>query len=131
MEKNAKTQFADRLRKAMVAAGLEPKAVVLERGFNLHFYGPPISTHGVARWLRGETVPPFNKVAALAMWLNVPVETLYGGASPHKAQELQTRWGPEIGYQERELFEAFLSLPAPQRRVVREVVQALVKAQQK
>ena len=130
MDKNAKTQFADRLRKAMVEAGLEPKAAVLERGFNLHFYGPPISAHGVARWLRGETVPAYNKVWALAQWLKVPVETLYGGVSPNKVQEPQTRWGTEIGYQERELFEAFLRLPAPQRRVVREVILALVKAQE-
>ena len=130
MDKNAKTQFADRLRKAMIDAGLEPKAAVLERGFNLHFFGPRITAHGVARWLRGETVPPFNKVAALASWLKVPVEALYGGASPNQAQQPQTRWGTEIGYQERELFEAFLRLPAPQRRVVREVILALVKAQE-
>ncbi len=75
MDKNAKTQFADRLRKAMIDAGLEPKAAVLERGFNLHFFGPRITAHGVARWLRGETVPPFNKVASPALWLKVPVET--------------------------------------------------------
>ena len=47
-----------------------------------------------------------------------------------QVQQPQTRWGTEIGYQERELLEAFLRLPAPQRRVVREVILALVKAQE-
>ena len=130
MDKDAKALFADRLRRAMIDAGLKPKPVVLESGFNQHFYGPPMSEHGVGRWLRGETVPPYAKVVALATWLKVPVETLYGAGAQHKAQEPQTRWGAEIGYQERELFEAFLKLPAPQRRTVREVILAFVKAQE-
>jgi hypothetical protein len=34
-----------------------------------------------------------------------------------------------IGYLEREAFEAFLKLPAPQRKIIREVIQAFAKAQ--
>jgi len=33
-----------------------------------------------------------------------------------------------IGYQEREIFEAFLALPPPQRKTVREVILAFAKA---
>jgi hypothetical protein len=33
-----------------------------------------------------------------------------------------------LGYQEREMFEAFLTLPAPQRKIVREVIQTFAKA---
>ncbi len=131
MDKNAKSLFADRLRAAMIGAGLEPKAAVLERGFNLHFYGPPISTHGVARWLRGETVPPYVKVEALAKWLKVPVENLYGAGGRHVAEQERPKFGPEIGYQERELFEAFLKLSAPNRRVVREIILAFTRAAEK
>ena len=38
------------------------------------------------------------------------------------------RWDEGIGYQEREVFEAFLKLPVAQRKVVREVILAFVKA---
>lgn len=40
----------------------------------------------------------------------------------------QKRWDEGIGYQEREVFEAFLKLPVAQRKVVREVILAFVKA---
>ena len=40
----------------------------------------------------------------------------------------QKRWDEGVGYQEREVFEAFLKLPVAQRKVVREVILALVKA---
>jgi hypothetical protein len=33
-----------------------------------------------------------------------------------------------LGYQEREMFGAFLTLPAPQRKIVREVIQTFAKA---
>jgi len=131
MDKDAKADkalFAERLRRAMVSAGLEPKAAVLERGFNQNFYGEPMTLHGVARWLKGETVPPYAKVVALAKWLKVPVENLYGAGGRHAAEEARPKFGPEIGYQERELFEAFLKLPAPQRRIVREIIVAFSKS---
>ena len=67
--KAEKALFAERLRRAMVGAGYEPKAAVLERGCNQHFYGEPMTLHGVSRWLKGLTVPPYAKVVALAKWL--------------------------------------------------------------
>ena len=39
------------------------------------------------------------------------------------------RWEEDISYLQRETFEAFLKLPAPQRKIVREVIQAFTKAQ--
>lgn len=123
-----KTLFAERLRAAMIGAGLEPKAAVLERGFNQHFYGEPMTLHGVARWLRGEAIPHPKKLVALAKWLKVPVENLYGAGGRHTAEEPRPKFGPEIGYQERELFEAFLKLPAPQRRMIRDIIVAFTKA---
>ncbi|MDP2832001.1 MAG: hypothetical protein Q8Q28_01630 [Pseudomonadota bacterium] len=43
-------------------------------------------------------------------------------------QQQRKRWDEEIGYQEREIFEAFLRLPIPQRKVVREVILAFSRA---
>jgi hypothetical protein len=40
----------------------------------------------------------------------------------------QKRWDEGVGYQEREVFEAFLKLPVVQRKVVREEILAFVKA---
>lgn len=35
------------------------------------------------------------------------------------------RWDEGLGFQEREMFAAFLSLPAPQRKAVREIILGL------
>jgi len=45
-----------------------------------------------------------------------------------KIERENKRWNEEIGYQERELFEAFLALPATQRKIVREVILAFKSA---
>jgi transcriptional regulator with XRE-family HTH domain len=124
-----KLAFAKRLEDAMLAAGYEPKPAVLEREFNTRHWGKPMTLHGVRRWLRGETLPPQDKLRTLAEWLKLtPEELQFGRDTAHRVESPRHRWGAEIGYQDRELFEAFLKLPVPQRRVVREVILALTLA---
>jgi transcriptional regulator with XRE-family HTH domain len=124
-----KHAFAERLRAAMLAAGYEDKPAVLEREFNTRHWGKPMTLHGVRRWLRGETLPSQDKLRTLAEWLKVPpAELQYGHA--HKVESPNARWDPGVGYQDRDIFEAFLKLPVPQRRVVREVILAFSLAQQ-
>ena len=61
--------------------------------------------------------------------LHVPPEELtFGLEIKKKVKEQNARWDEAISYQEREIFEAFLALPAPQRKVVREVIQAFARA---
>jgi hypothetical protein len=43
-------------------------------------------------------------------------------------RERRKRWDEGIGYEEREIFELFLKLPVPQRKVAREVIVALARA---
>ena len=126
----AKQNFAMRLKEAMQAAGFEPRPAVLERHFNLHYAGDkPMTLQGVRRWLRGETLPSQDKLIALAQWLRVPPEQLrYGAEIKSEIQHARDRWDEAIHFQERETFEAFLALPAPQRKIVREVILAFAKA---
>jgi transcriptional regulator with XRE-family HTH domain len=127
--KNVKQQFAERLKKAMVKAGYKPQPAVLERNFNLNYYGKPITLHGVRKWLIGESIPPYDKIIALAGMLNIPPDELtFGLEIKTTIKEKRARWEEGIGYQEREVFEAFLALPAPQRKIVREVIQTFAKA---
>jgi len=126
---NVSQKFANRLRDAMVAAGYEAKPSVLEREFNLRYMGKPMTLHGVRRWLLGESIPKQDKVEVLAEWLRIPPQQLrYGLEIEKRIQQQAARWDEGIGFQEREVFEAFLALPAPQRKVVREVIQAFTKA---
>lgn len=122
MEKSSE-KFAKRLRAALLAAGYEPKPAVLEREFNLRYMGKPMTLHGVRRWLLGESLPRQDKVLVLAEWLHVPPQQLrYGVEIEKRIQQQRARWDEGISSKEREVFEAYLNLPVPQRKVVREVI---------
>ena len=125
---NAKELFAQRLREAMVAAGYEAKPAVLEREFNTRYWGKPMTLHGVRRWLRGETLPTHEKLLVLAEWLAIaPQQLNYGDEIQRKVAQRRARWDSGIGYQERDIFEAFLKLPVPQRKLIREVILTFAK----
>lgn len=125
---NAKAQFAERLRAAMEAAGYEAKPAVLEREFNTRYWGRAMTLHGVRRWLRAETLPSQEKLLVLAEWLGVPPQQLrFGSEVAQRVQQRRARWDSGIGYQDRDIFEAFLKLPVPQRRLIREVILTFAK----
>ena len=126
---NAKELFAQRLREAMVAAGYAAKPAVLEREFNTRYWGKPMTLHGVRRWLRGETLPTHEKLLVLAEWLAIaPQQLNYGDEIQRKLEQRRARWDSGIGYQDRDIFEAFLKLPVPQRKLIREVILTFSKA---
>jgi hypothetical protein len=117
--------FAQRLRDSMERAGYAPRPAVLEREFNTRYWGKPMTLHGVRRWLLGETMPSNDKIKVLAEWLGeAPQDLGFGqaGLASGGVRENVRPWGPVYGYQEREIVEAFLTLPVSQRRVVREVI---------
>jgi len=125
---NAKSLFADRLHDAMKAAGYEAKPAVLEREFNTRYWGKPMTLHGVRRWLRGETLPTHEKLLVLAEWLVVSPQQLgFGDEIQRKVEQRRAQWDSGIGYQDRDIFEAFLKLPVPQRKVIREVILTFAK----
>jgi len=121
-------KFSERLRAAIVNAGYKAEAAVLEREFNQRYFGKGVTLHGVNKWLKGQSIPRLDKIEVLAKWLNVPLDELtFGLEIKQQIQEKQARWDEGIGYQEREVFEAFLALPVSQRKLVREVILTFAK----
>lgn len=125
----AKVEFAKRLQAALGNAGIPARPAVIEREFNQRYWGKPVTLHAVRYWLRGESIPTHDKMLCLAEWLGIEPQTLrYGDEVPQAVRARRKRWDEGIGYQEREIFELFLKLPVPQRKVAREVIVALAKA---
>ena len=125
----AKAEFAQRLLDALQHAGVPAKPAVVEREFNQRYWGKPVTLHGVRLWLRGETFPAHDKVLCLAEWLGVEPSVLrYGEEVPKTIRARRKAWDEGVGYEEREIFELFLKLPVPSRKVAREVIVALAKA---
>lgn len=124
-----KLEFAQRLRAAMEAAGLAPRPGVLLNLFNTRYWGNPVTFQAVSRWLRGEAIPAQDKLVALAEALSIEPEVLRFGPEVRRAiEQKRKRWDEGAGYLERETFDAFLQLPAAQRKTVREVILAFAKA---
>ncbi|MCP1576143.1 hypothetical protein J2S30_004522 [Herbaspirillum rubrisubalbicans] len=112
----------------MEKSGYEPKPAVLEREFNLRYWGKPMTLHGVRRWLLGESMPKQDKLETLAEWLIVtPQHLRFGEEIGKRIDKRRARWEEAIGYREREAFEAFINLPAPQRKIVKEVIFAFAQ----
>lgn len=129
--KSAKQQFADRLTKAMEAAGYDAKPAVLEREFNLRYLGTPMTLHGVRRWLLGETLPSADKIQLLGVWLGVTFPQLHRGKAVRgmvREQGAKANWHAAIPQQEKEVVDAFLALPVQQRKIIREVILAFTKS---
>ena len=87
------------------------------------YWGRSVTFQAVSRWLRGESIPGQDKLIVLAGVLRVEPEVLrFGDAVRQSVLEQRQRWDEGVGYLERETFDAFLQLPAPQRKLIREVI---------
>jgi len=125
---NEKKEFSDRLRAAMKAQKLEVSGPVLEREFNLRWSGNPVRRQTVWKWLNGEAIPTQDKLQELAKWLKLDSHRLrFGDRVQTHLRAEQKRWDEGVGYLERETFDAFLKLPAPQRKIIREVILTFAK----
>ena len=126
-----KLEFAERLRAAMLAAGLEVRPGVLLNLFNTHYWGPSVTCQAVSRWLRDESIPGQDKLITLAEVLKIEPEVLRFAEKVRKSVQVKRqRWEEGVGYLERETFDAFLQLPAPQRKLIREVILTFAKVHQ-
>ena len=122
---NEKKAFSERLRAAMKALDQEVSGAVLEREFNKRWLGKPVRRQTAWKWLNAEAIPTQDKLQDLAKWLKMdPHQLRYGDRIQRALRAEQKRWDEGAGYVERETFDAFLKLPAPQRKIVRDVILA-------
>lgn len=130
---NEKIMFAERLKAALEAADYEPRPSVLEREFNLRYWGKPITFQAVRRWLRGDSIPSQDKLQVIARWLLVDPHYLrYGERSfdtsvTYAVSEPPANWKASTG-DEREVLALYRELPVAQRKVVREILETFAKA---
>jgi len=124
-----KLEFAARLAAAMRDAGYEPRPSVLEAQFNTRYMGRPVTYQAVTRWLKGEAIPAQDKLQVLADWLQVSPHILrFGGQPLFSIQEKKKRWENAVSGPEREVLEAFITLPAEQKKIVRAVILTFSRA---
>ena len=124
--KDEKADFAKRLRAALKAADIEASAAVVEKRFNSRYEGAPVSPQVVSQWLNGRVMPRQDKIRTLAGMVGLdPKELQYGG--PSKTGEGRAEWTNTLAQQDRVMIDGYLTLPAPQRKLVRELVTVLAE----
>ena len=121
-----KAEFARRLRTALHDAGIEASAAVLEKKFNSRYDGTPVTAQAISGWLSGRYLPKQDKIRVLAGIVGVDPHVLqYGGKL--RVGEGKPVW-EAMPAPDRAMVDAFLSLPSPQRKLVRELVAMLSAA---
>lgn len=127
-----KAEFCNRLKEAVISAGYAYRPIVIEREFNTRFWGRPISVQAVRRWMNGEAIPSQDKLQVLAEWLQVEPHVLrFGGEAMLNATTKKKQWDAALTGPEKEVLLAYLNLPAPERKTVREVILAFKRSCEK
>lgn len=121
-----KADFARRLRAALQDAGIEASASVLEKRFNSRYDGTPVTAQAISGWLSGRYLPKQDKIRVLAGIVGVDPHVLQYGGKP-QVGEARPVW-EALAAPDRAMVDAFLSLPAPQRKLVRDLVASLARA---
>lgn len=122
--KDEKAEFSARLRAALKDAHIEASAAVVEKRFNARYDGQSVTAQAISGWLNGRAMPKQDKIRVLAAIVGMePHELQFGGKA--RVGEGRAQWAEAMGRQERVMFDAYLSLPSPQRKLVRELVMAL------
>jgi len=127
MEEERKA-FSKRLAQAMRDADYEPRPIVLLKAFNSRYRGRSVSFQTVSRWLRGKSMPEQDKLQQLADLLDIQPHVLRFGGSVAKVGDSKRDAPPPLKPQEREVIDAYLALPASQRRLVRELIAQLANS---
>jgi transcriptional regulator with XRE-family HTH domain len=121
-------RFSERLRSSMLAAGYDARPIILEREFNLRYWGRSVSFQAVRRWLRGEAVPTQDRLQVLAEWLGVDAHWLrFGEKLVVAVNERPAQWNSKLAPEEREAIEAFLALPPDKRKLFGQLMKACGK----
>jgi hypothetical protein len=125
--KDEKAEFAARLRAALKAADIDASPASLEKKFNSRYGGTPVTQQAVSHWLLGKSMPRQDKIRVLAAMVGIDPHVLQYGGKP-RVGEGRPAW-ETLSAPDRAMLDAFLSLPALRRKLVRELVAALLPAE--
>jgi len=118
-----KKAFSRRLADAMRARGYDPKPGVLHKLFNSHYKGRSVAFSTASKWLRGLVLPEQDKLQVLATLFNMEPHVLRYGGKP-RVGEGKLVW-EVMAAPDRAMVDAYLGLPAAQRKLVRDLILAL------
>jgi len=121
--------FAQRLRRALEVCAVRVSPTVVANEFNFRYWGRSITPHTARNWLLGKSIPTQDKLRVLSDWLQVSPDELRFGRplGQTKASEGDSLFG-SLNLADREMLSRYLALSITERKIVRDVVDALCVA---
>jgi len=122
-------RLKDALRKACPGL-VSPTGIARE--FNLRYHGNPVTAQAVRKWLAGKSLPPQDKIRALALWLEVQPPWLRFGETERREGQVRARQEAAIyKVDTASLAKKFELLNEPHKKMVLELVLALLRLEGK
>jgi transcriptional regulator with XRE-family HTH domain len=123
-------EFGRRLRAALKAAGLGESAVQLADLVS-SYGGGAVSPQAAHSWIRGKTMPRPGNLKALARALGTRADVLYGELADGGSPAAEAACSRTVPGREQRTFDAFLTLPSPQREAIRTLIEALAAGRER
>lgn len=121
--KTEQDAFSERLRVGLRQAGMSESPAELVR-LLARFGGEPVSQQAVSGWLNGRAMPRQANLRALARMLSIEPQQLQFG-DDKRVREARGEW--KVNPHDQLAIEAFLKLPAAQRKLVRNLIEELAR----
>jgi transcriptional regulator with XRE-family HTH domain len=128
--KSEQAAFGERLRAALRREGLSDSPAELVK-LLARYDSVPVSPQAISGWLNGKSLPRQANLRALARLLRMEPHELQFGAADRKVREGRADWRAAAAPRsalDQHAMEAFLALPATQRKLVRELIEELAQA---
>jgi transcriptional regulator with XRE-family HTH domain len=123
--KTEQDAFSERLRAALRQAGMSESPAELVK-LIARFGGEPVSQQAISGWLNGRAMPRQANLRALAKMLSIEPQQLQYG-DDRRVRENRGEW--RMNPHDQLAIEAFLKLSAPQRKLVRSLIEEMSKYQ--
>lgn len=122
-----RSDFARRLSAALLAANQPVGASTLARAYNLRTDGPPVTVHGVRKWLKGEAIPTQDKILVLSEWLNVHPSWLRFGEPVDPSSEAAPSAQKQLSNEQLTMIRDVKSLSAPAQVIIRDMIDSFLR----
>ena len=125
--KTEQAAFAERLHKLLAKKRFEASPAELAGLLARH--GTSVAPQTISGWLNGTFMPRLGNQRALAALLEVDLRALQVDGNPADGvKEPRSGWTAVMEGKDALAFREFATLPAAQRRLVRELITALASA---
>ncbi|ATQ77714.1 hypothetical protein CR152_26805 [Massilia violaceinigra] len=119
--------FSDRLKTALLAAGVPTAPAAFVYAFNLRADGSAVTVHAARKWLNGEAIPTQEKVLILANWLRVHAAWLRYGEAENADMVISVIPEVLLSTANLALIKDIVSLPASTQHILREIVDSFLR----